>query len=112
MNNLENVKVGDKLLVVQGGVHNNYFIEVVERITKTQVITERERHRFNKLTGRAVGYDHWNGVTARIATTEDIERVRRQDQRRFILARIRQTQFHVLSDDKLERIYNIIFQEK
>lgn len=100
MNELENVKVGDKLLV-----RNNVYwedIEIVERVTKTLVITKR--HRFRIKDGFSVSPNQWINVYAKPATPEDIERNIRRENIRFC----KETDYDKLTDSQLERIINII----
>lgn len=71
MNSLDNVKVGDKLLVLFP--HDVKGIETVERITATLVITKH--HRFIKKSGKAQGSDGWTYTYAKLATPEDAEMI-------------------------------------
>lgn len=100
MNELENVKVGDKLLV-----RNNIYwedIEIVERVTKTLVITKR--HKFRIKDGFSVPKSTWINIYARPATPEDIKRnIRKKN-----IQTCRDTNYDKLTDSQLERIINII----
>lgn len=96
---MENVKVGDKLLV-----RNRYWenIEIVEKVTKTLVITKR--HRFRIRDGYSIPTDKWINTYAKPATPEDIERNIRRGNIQFC----KDTDYDKLTDSQLERIINII----
>lgn len=99
MNELENVKVGDKLLV-----RNRCWedIEIVEKLTKTLVITKR--HRFRIRDGFSIPTDKWINTYAKPATLEDIERnIRRKN-----IQTCKNIDYDKLTDSQLERIINII----
>lgn len=66
MNSLENVRVGDVLAVSD---NMSEYLETVERVTETLVITKV--HRFKKKTGFSQGNSLWNRWFARPATAED-----------------------------------------
>lgn len=99
MNELENVKVGDKLLV-----RNRCWedIEIVEKVTKTLVITKR--HRFRIRDGYSIPMGKWINTYAKPATLEDIERNIRRKNIQFC----KETDYDNLTDSQLERIIDII----
>lgn len=99
MNELENVKVGDKLLV------RSYFeekIETVVKVTKTLVVTKY--HRFRIKDGVSQPRSSWKFTYAKPATPEDIERNIRRGNIQFC----KETDYDKLTDSQLERIINII----
>lgn len=103
MKELENVKVGDRLLV-----RNSYGegIETVERITKTLVFTRYRAYRIKD--GYSKSSDKWNLIHADIATQEDINRIMEANTRRKNIKICRDMDYDKLTDSQLERIINII----
>ncbi len=103
MNELENVKVGDKLLV-----RNRYGedIEIVKRVTKTLVITEHHRYRIKD--GRGFPIDSWIFTHAHPASIENIERITKADIRRKNIQTCKNIDYDKLTDSQLERIISII----
>lgn len=102
MNSLENVKVGDKLLVRSRGRRS---LQTVTRITATLVITNSDR--FSKQTGKAHGYDSWSHTYAEPATAEDIESITREIRRKSLIFKCQGIDFESLSDSQLEQILEI-----
>ena len=99
MNELENVKVGDKLLACNRCWES---IEIVEKVTKTLVITKR--HRFRIKDGFSIPTDKWINTYAKPATPEDIKRnIRKKN-----IQICKDTNYDKLTDIQLERIVNII----
>ena len=103
MKELENVKVGDRLLV-----RNSYGegIETVERITKTLVFTRYRAYRIKD--GYSTSSDKWNYIHAGIATQEDINRIMEANTRRKNIKICRDMDYDKLTDSQLERIIKII----
>lgn len=99
---LENVKVGDKLLVYINQVKG---IETVERITATLVITKL--HRFRKDNGYAQGSGGWTIIRAILATDKDIAEARH----RQLAHKCEGVDFKSLSVPQLEAILKIVNQE-
>lgn len=102
MEALENVKVGDKLIV---RTSYNECIETVERITATLVITKY--HRFNKKRGEALGGDAWTHIWATPASTKDVERIKKVIKRRNLVTKCENIKFKNLTDAQLEDILKI-----
>lgn len=98
MNNLENVNVGDKLFVSNGWIG---YLETVERLTNTLVITKV--HRFARKSGRLSGSTCWDALYARIATDEDVAKVRREQ----MIRKCRDVDFSILTNTQLEQILEI-----
>lgn len=98
MNSLENAKVGDNLFVSNGVVE---YLETVERLTQTLVITKS--HRFAKTDGKLYGSEYWNVLYARLATDDDIAKAERKN----VISRCRKINFEVLSDTQLAQILEI-----
>ena len=102
MNSLENVKVGDTLLVQSRWRRE---LVTVERLTATLVIAGGQR--FKKATGYQVNSDTWNSVYATIATDADVKAINREIKRRTMLTLCKNISFHDLSDTQLEQILEI-----
>ena len=99
---LENVKVGDKLIVHS----NSYeFLETVERITATLVITHT--HRFRKSNGFLLGCDSWNIMRASVATPEKLEHFHKVTKRKNLIKDCENIKFNGLSTIQLEKILEI-----
>lgn len=103
MNELENVKVGAKLLVSD---RFGERIEIVERVTKTLVITEHHRYRIKD--GRGLPIDSWIITHAHPASIEDIERITKAGIRRKNIQTCKNIDYDKLTDGQIERIVNII----
>lgn len=69
--NLENVKVGDILLITSGMFGNS--LDKVKKVNKTTIITDSNR-KFNK-RGYSVPRTAWSRVSARLASSNDIDNV-------------------------------------
>lgn len=102
---LANVRVGDKLIV---HTRYNQFIETVERITATLVITKT--HRFRKSDGAAPGSDSWNILCACEATPEKLEAYNKKVKRKNLIKDCENIKFPDLSDTQLEKILEIANQ--
>lgn len=99
---LTNVKVGDKLIV---HTRFNQYIETVERVTATLVITKT--HRFRKSDGIAPGGDSWHILYACVATPEKLEAYDKNAKRKNLIADCENIKFPDLSDTQLEKILEI-----
>ena len=102
MTSLENVKVGDVLAVSD---NTSEYLETVERITATLVITKI--HRFNKKSGFSQGHSLWNKWFARPATDEDIAK----DKHKRLVRKCENIDFKSLTDTQLEDILKIANKE-
>lgn len=101
---LENVKVGDKLIVTN---HYGDRIDTVERITSTLVITKI--HRFRKTDGYESGQSAYAcGLSrARLATDEEVNRVNEKTRRNMLSAKCKGIRFERLTIQQLESILKI-----
>lgn len=103
MESLEDLKVGDRVIS-----HNSFgeFIEVVEKVTKTQIHTKYGKYR--RKDGYRVGACSFNVSYISELTPEKEaemkEKCRIDEMRPFV----RNSNFDKLSLDKLEKIYNIL----
>lgn len=102
MNSLENVKVGDLLIVTHRW---NKQLLAVEKVHKNFVIAGG--YKFRKATGSQVSSDSWDVSTAKLATQEDIDAFRREVKRHKMVSQCRDILFESLSDTQLEQILEI-----
>jgi hypothetical protein len=100
---LDNVKVGDKLLVTSMWAKR---IVTVEKVLKANIIAGGSKYR--KSTGYKYPIDAWNITSARPATEEDIENVSKEIARNMMLAGCRKINFDNLTDTQLEQILEIV----
>lgn len=107
MENLNDVKVGDLLIVSN---HYGNRVEAVERLTETLVITKYGRYR--KRDGYEQGRGTWGYTHARLGTTEEVDRVNKKNRKDNLAFKCRQIKFETLSILKLEEILKIAEEEK
>lgn len=99
---LESLQVGDE--VVLNRVFGGHCIEKIEKITKTQIVTNNGRYR--RSTGITVCGSIWH-----LSKIEPItEQIRDEVKKRRICAIFSKQNFAELSLDKLERIKAIIHE--
>lgn len=102
MNSLENVKVGDKLIMTSRW---NQSILTVEKVQKNFVIANS--YKFRKSDGSLVSSDRWSLTTAKIATEKDLEAFKKVVLRNKMIGQCRDIIFEKLSDFQLEQILEI-----
>ncbi len=103
MEDLDNVKVGDKLFVFNNLVKG---IEIVERLTQTLVITKF--HRFVKKTGRLYGSDSWNTMYARPASEQDELNIKEEKRRAELIRACNHINYAGFTTPQLESIISFI----
>lgn len=106
MNDLENAKIGDKLIVE--GRWNKQLL-TVEKVQKNFVIAGNCK--FRKATGYLVPTDRWNVVSAKIATKEDISDYYKERKRNRMINQCKKIVFENLSDLQLNGILAIANNE-
>lgn len=105
MENLENAKVGDLLLIYGGDTDR---LATVKRTTSTRVITNNDTA-FRKKDGCEVGQANiWWKKHARLATESDIKRFKRESW----IGKCRNINFNNLTDSQLQEILNIAYPKK
>ncbi len=77
---LDKLKPGDRVIVSDG--HRGAYVDRVDRITKTQIITKNGRWR--KLDGHPVGGGSWSLSMIREDTPEAVEKANRTAQARYL----------------------------
>lgn len=100
---LDNVKVGDKLIMT-----NQWYTSIitVEKVQKNFVIANS--YKFRKSDGSLVTSDSWSSASARIATEGDLENLRKEVNRQKMISNCRDIDFGNLSDSQLEQILEIV----
>ena len=107
MKELEDLKVGDKVIV--GGVYIHDKISQVERVTKKHIIVEGSK--YSKKFGWVSGLSSYSSNHIRPATEEDIKRVEEETEKRNIVKYLTKTHFEKLSLTTLIAISDIIEME-
>ena len=107
MSELENLKVGDKVIV--GGVYIHNRISQVERVTKKYIIVESVK--YSKAFGWVAGCSSYSANHIRPASEEDIRRVEEETEKRNIVKYLTKTHFEKLSLTTLIAISDIIEME-
>lgn len=107
MKELENLKVGDKVIVGGAFIYNR--ISQVEKVTKKYIIVEGSK--YSKAFGWVVGCSSYSSNHIRPATEEDIRRVEEEVEKRGIIKWLRNTIFEKLSFAALVAIRDIVEKE-
>ena len=107
MSELENLKVGDKVIV--GGAYSYCRIRQVEKVTKKHVVVEGNK--FSKEFGWIDGCSSYTSDHIRPATEEDIRRVKEDEEKRGIIKWLENTIFEKLSYETLVAIRDIIMND-
>ena len=82
---LNELSVGDK--VIMSGRYRK-SVNVVQRLTKTQIILEGTNCRFRKANGREVGGSSWGAIYLRKGTPAEISKVEDATTRQRIIAKL------------------------
>lgn len=108
MNEFENLKVGD-LVVVRGNLIFGEELRKIERVTNSQIVIGSRRYR--KKDGRLVGEGKWHCGFIKPATEKDIERINETKQKDELLTFIRKVAWCNLSLDSLQTICDVVKKE-
>ena len=108
MNELENLKVGD-LVVVRGSLIVGEELRKIERVTNSQIAIGNRRYR--KKDGRLVGEGNWHYGFIKPATEKDIERINERERKDELLAFIRKVAWCNLSLESLQTICDVVKKE-
>lgn len=103
MENLEDIKVGDKVILI-----SRYSKKVckVDRLTKTQIVVDGDK--FRKLYGFSVGYRGWYSSVIRKASPEEIAKIEEINKRDMLIKKIKGYPLDKLSTEELEKVYELI----
>ena len=104
MENLENIKVGDRVIE---RVRYGKNVRTVKRLTKTLVVLDDDS-KYRKDDGRLLGGHDFFIPSIKIATPEELAKIEEEKKRGYLIARIRDYSFDKLSTEKLEKIYEMI----
>lgn len=105
-NSLENIKIGDKVIIKGLFYSNSSYVAEVTKVNKTTFVAGN--FTFRKQNGSQYGGDTWNKMYASFATEEDIAKVTAEAERRKMVRFLRDTDFSKLSDEDLKKVYDII----
>ena len=106
MSDLENLKVGD-LVIVVGNFASK--LSKVMRVTKAQILVDN-RHYWKK-DGRLVGRSGFCYGRIKPATDEDIESINKREQKEELIAFIRRNVWSNLSLESLQTICDVVKKE-
>ena len=107
MNKVEDLNVGDKVIV--GGVYIHDRISQVERVTKKYIIVESVK--YSKAFGWVAGCSSYSANHIRPASEEDIRRVEEETEKRNIVNYLTKIHFKELSYEALVAIRDIVEKE-
>lgn len=108
MNELENMKVGD-LVIVSGSYAYDYCLRKVERVTKSQIVVDK--HRYWKKDGRLVGGGAWCYGYIKPALEKDIERINKERQKDKLMTYLKGVAWYKLSLESLQAICDVVKKE-
>ena len=104
MKELEDLKVGDKVIV--SGLYRYDRISQVERVTKKYIIVESVK--YSKAFGWVAGCSSYSANHIRPASEEDIRRVEEETEKRNIVNYLTKIHFKELSYEALVAIRDIV----
>ena len=107
MSELEDLKVGDKVIV--GGYYTHTRIRQVEKVTKKHIVVEGNK--FSKEFGWIDGCSSYTSDHIRPASEEDIRRVEEETEKRNIVNYLTIANFEKLSFTTLVAIRDIVEKE-
>ena len=107
MKELEDLKVGDKVIV--GGTFIYNRIAQVEKVTKKHIIVESTK--YSKTFGWVAGCSGYTANHIRPATDEDIKRVEEETKKRNIVKYLTKIHFEELSYETLVAIRDMVEKE-
>ena len=107
MKELEDLKVGDKVIV--GGTFIYNRISQVEKVTKKHIIVEGSK--YSKAFGWVVGCSSYTSNHIRPATEEDIKRVEEETEKRGIVKWLRNIRLEKFSYETLVAIRDMVEKE-
>lgn len=103
MENLEDIKVGDKVIVSDGFRKR---VDTVTRLTKNLIVVGRSR--FNKSNGFEYGGRGYCSPHIVRATPEMIAEIEEERRRNDLLAKLKGHPWNKLTTEELEKVYRII----
>lgn len=106
MNELENLKVGD--VVIVSGVFADKLSKVI-RVTKAQILVDNCHYR--KKDGRLIGGSDWHYGRIKPATDEDIERIKKTERKNELMAYLKGVAWYKLPPESLKTICDVVKKE-
>jgi len=106
---LEDLKAGDKVFMMSGGWSNIKTLTTVERLTKTQIITNTNT-KYRKDNGYQVGASSFNKSHLEQATVETILAFRLSIKRNKLIYKLKETKWLELPVTVLQNIDDIIVE--
>ena len=107
MNELENVKVGDKVIVE--GAYINSRIRTVEKVTKRFIFVGGAK--YSRTFGWEIGVSGYSSNHIRPATEEDIKLVEEETEKRRAVKYLKDVKFEKFSLETLQSIRELIEKE-
>ena len=107
MKELEDLKVGDKVIVGGAFIYNR--IAQVEKVTKKHIIVESTK--YSKTFGWVAGCSSYSANHIRPASEEDIRRVEEETEKRNIVKYLTKIHFEELSYETLVAIRDMVEKE-
>lgn len=103
MENFEDIKVGDKVIVTNGRIER---VETVKRLTNTLVFVGYKG--FRKKDGCEYGGRPFETMRLCKATPEAIAEIEKEMKRNDILDKLARFHWGILDDETLEKVYELI----
>lgn len=103
MENLENIKVGDEVVLY---IRYNKILCKVERLTKNFIIVKGRKYR--KSNGFSTNGDILSSSCIYRASTEMIAKIKEENNRNILINKIRHYPLDKLSTKELEKVYELI----
>lgn len=107
METLENVKEGDKVIFSNSW---SASVEIVTKVTKTQIHTKYSKYR--KSDGRRIGAGSWDSDKILPYSEALANRINRNEIQMKMVNELKNYPYHNLSYEKLEKIYNLLKEDK
>jgi bifunctional DNA-binding transcriptional regulator/antitoxin component of YhaV-PrlF toxin-antitoxin module len=85
---LLDLKPGDQVIVTSSGYAQGDYIDIVERITKTQIILKKYMNKFRRESGLLIKGDIWNRKRLEQATCEKIKTIKDRERKRYLINEI------------------------
>lgn len=104
---LEELKVGDEVVVAGDRYHLDY-VDKVTKLTAKQIALENSSYRYRRDTGSQIGGDNWNSRRLEEATPERKKEAQREYRRLRMIQTLTRTVWKELSDETLERVLEVI----
>ena len=107
MNELENLKVGDKVIVE--GAYINSRIRTVEKVTKRFIFVGGAK--YSRIFGWEIGISGYSSNHIRPATDEDIERINKDREKRELIKHLNGVVCYNLPLKSLTHIWDVVKKE-